>query len=74
MNYSDQEWKAIFTQKVIEELCNLHQITDKEAERMLDDFKFPELIEFDSEFIMHYSPAYWAKEVEKKCVRVFAGF
>ncbi|WP_158649800.1 hypothetical protein [Bacillus velezensis] len=51
----------------------MQQITDAEAERMLDDYKFPELLEFDSEFIMHYSPAYWAKKVGK-CVRVFAGF
>lgn len=55
-----------FIDCVVEELMRIHSFTLKSATESVQDSFMMELMETDSDYVMHYSPYDWAKGILKE--------
>lgn len=50
-------------QYVINDLVDKYNYNVKEAENMVEESVFNQLLKEDTDYVFHYSVAYWAKEI-----------
>ena len=52
-----------FTEKILEELMHGFGYDEETAKSSLADSLYSEMVEEKPNFVLHYSPYYWAKEI-----------
>ena len=60
MNKND---KKRFSSRVLEELMNVYNLSENEANIMAEKYFLEERIDNDPNYMMHYSARYWAENI-----------